>query len=125
MGKSKRKKALHQLKTSLGFGSCKLSARLLSSAETPTDWQKEIIAYFESKGKIGYYPGLVTKNNKTQSIVIHFYTLKSLPGKAKLYAEFLMPADTQVTLSQKEVDYLSPKLCRDLLNHFPIVLVSE
>ncbi|MCT7965068.1 hypothetical protein NG799_01815 [Laspinema sp. D1] len=41
--------------------------------ETATSWQTEIINYFASKGESECYPALLTKYNKSQEVIVHFF----------------------------------------------------
>ncbi|MCT7992491.1 hypothetical protein [Laspinema olomoucense] len=83
--------------------------------ETANSWQTETINYLESVGKTDYYPALLTKYNKSKKVIVHFFTINHR-AEIKICTEVIIPNQSQIDLSQKEIDYLSDKLCRNYLN---------
>ncbi|HEY9835480.1 MAG TPA: hypothetical protein V6D27_01070 [Vampirovibrionales bacterium] len=114
MGESKRRKMTGE--TSY------LTARVLEEGEPLTEWQKKQIDAMTETGRIGTYPGIVSKHGLEQPVVLHFFAASRAP--VGIYCYFFLPDDAKFQLLKWELNRLSKQLCEQMMKDADVVLVK-
>jgi hypothetical protein len=102
MGEAKRRKSLGPPPRGLS-----LNARLMAPAETLTDWQSNFLSEVTADNEGRIFPSEISKDGEKYQVITRFYMQGS-----NLYAQFVLPVDGSLRLTQAETDKLSKHLCK-------------
>lgn len=112
-----------------GFGksqSKQLSIALIKDDENKSDWQKSQISRMEKEdGIAGLYPGIITCNDASEKIIIHFRT--EIRDRVRyVLANFYFPPESDFPeLSEEEYASLSRKICKRTLRESTEIVLKK